>query len=247
MIEGKSALLALWLFTLIACCTLPFTLLISGASKALPARLAPLALSVTLLLGAGTLLIHRVLQPQALTSPRVLSLAFMAALASVTGNGLTALRGLAALPLLAAVTWWEPGHGPGAVAKPRFPGCRRPCGGAATAHVPGGRDIRPKSQVRWWRPPSMESLSATRAADPHDFAWRGGGAPSHGPWLRCLALQAGLVARSGGLCDVVWFPYLALRAAQRWGRTRLAPSHRPLCAGRQSLQHLLQQALRSSP
>ena len=48
MIEGKSALLALWLVILIVCCAAPFGLLISGASKALPARLAPSALSVTL-------------------------------------------------------------------------------------------------------------------------------------------------------------------------------------------------------
>jgi hypothetical protein len=109
MIEGKSALLALWLVILIVCCAAPFGLLISGASKALPARLAPSALSVTLLFGAVTLLMLRVLRsPPAATSPLVLSLAFVAPLLRASRGGLTALGGLIALPLISPVTWWEP-------------------------------------------------------------------------------------------------------------------------------------------
>lgn len=109
MIEGKSALLALWLVVLITCCAAPFGLLISRASKALPARLAPSALGVTVLFGAATLLMLRVLlSPPAATSPLVLSLAFVAPLLRVRPGGLTALGGLAALPLIAPVTWWKP-------------------------------------------------------------------------------------------------------------------------------------------
>jgi hypothetical protein len=109
MIEGKSALLALWLVILIVCCAAPFGLLISGASKALPARLAPSALSVALLFGAVTLLMLCVLRsPPAATSPLVLSLAFVAPLLRASPGGLTALGGLIALPLISPVTWWEP-------------------------------------------------------------------------------------------------------------------------------------------
>jgi hypothetical protein len=109
MIEGKSALLALWVVVLIACCAVPFGLLISGASKALPTRLAPSPLSVTVLFGAATLLMLRaLLSPPAATSPLVLSLAFVAPLLSERPGGLIALGGLAALPFIAPVTWWEP-------------------------------------------------------------------------------------------------------------------------------------------
>jgi len=104
MIEGKSALIALWLGLLIAACALPFVLLISRAATARPARLAPLALGGALLLGAATLLILSGLP--AATSPLVLSLAFVLPMLSVRVGA--ALGGLAALPLLAAVTWWAP-------------------------------------------------------------------------------------------------------------------------------------------
>jgi hypothetical protein len=109
MIEGKSALLALWVAVLIACCATPFGLLISGASKSPPARLAPFAVSIAVLLGAAILLTLRILpSPPAATSPLVLSLAFAAPLLRERRGGLTALGGLVALPLIAPVTWWEP-------------------------------------------------------------------------------------------------------------------------------------------
>jgi hypothetical protein len=109
MIEGKSALLMLWLAALVATCALPFALLISGTPKGWAGRPASAALSLGLLFGGTTMLLLRALRwPPAATSPLVLSLAFLAPLLAANRGGLTALGGLAALPLLAAVTWWEP-------------------------------------------------------------------------------------------------------------------------------------------
>jgi hypothetical protein len=109
MIEGKSTLLALWLAMLAAVCALPFAILISGAPKAWAARLAPPALSATLLFGGATLLWLGALHgPPVPTSPLVLSLAFLAPPLMAGRDGLVALGGLAALPLLATATWWAP-------------------------------------------------------------------------------------------------------------------------------------------
>jgi hypothetical protein len=107
MIEGKAALLALWLAMLAACCALLFALLISGAQKGWAARLASPAMSAALLVGLAALLLLRALNgPPAPTSPLVLSLAFLTPLLLAGRDGFTALGGLAALPLLATVTWW---------------------------------------------------------------------------------------------------------------------------------------------
>ena len=46
--------------------------------------------------------------PPAPMSPLILSLAFVVPLLRASPGGLTALGGLAALPLIASVTWWEP-------------------------------------------------------------------------------------------------------------------------------------------
>ena len=330
MIEGKSALLALWLVVLITCCAAPFGLLISRASKALPARLAPSALSVTVLFGAATLLMLRVLvSPPAATSPLVLSLAFVVPLLRARPGGLTALGGLAALPLIAPVTWWEPdmalglpqsvaflivgvlaaalprlpfratgipaapvlatllalaaiaallmgqfdsplrfwliwhhwgaydrpGRGhvgrrrafpriSGAIrdganppdlrigqegslvralpGRPRFPTRSDPLALAASRGF-GAEKISPRAGAarhprHRMRGSALDRISAREfrsdvgAVRPwmsfchsrcssSPFCWRGRGPSSHGPWLRGSALQLGLVARSGGLCD----------------------------------------------
>lgn len=104
MIEGKFALLALWLGLLIACFALPFGLLISCRANACAKRLAPFALGSALLLGAATFLM--VGGPPAVTSPLVLSMAFVAPLIGAEVGAI--IGAVAALPLLATVTWWAP-------------------------------------------------------------------------------------------------------------------------------------------
>ena len=104
MIEGKTALLGFWLGLIFVACALPFSLLISRVATARPMRLAPFALGWALLLGGAIFL--ALSGTPAATSPLVLSLAFAAPLLGAPAG--VALGGLAALPLLAAVTWWAP-------------------------------------------------------------------------------------------------------------------------------------------
>ena len=102
-----------------------------------------LALSVTLLFGAATLLMLRVLRsPPAATSPLVLSLAFVAPLLRARPGGLTALGGLAALPLIAPVTWWEPDMALGLPQSVAFLIVGVLAAALPAASVPGGRDTR---------------------------------------------------------------------------------------------------------
>jgi len=104
MTDGKSTLLAIWLGLLVIACALPFSLLNSGFATARPTRLAPFALGWALLLGSTIFLALR--GAPALASPLVLSLPFLAPMLGAPAG--IALGGLAALPLLAAVTWWAP-------------------------------------------------------------------------------------------------------------------------------------------
>jgi hypothetical protein len=110
MIDGKLTLDALWLVALVSCCVLPFGLL-SDCPPTLRAavRLAPWVFGVALMFGSATLFFVRGYdEPPAVSSPLVLSLAFVAPLMSGVTSAWAGLGGLAALPLLSAVTWWDP-------------------------------------------------------------------------------------------------------------------------------------------
>jgi hypothetical protein len=104
MTDGKSPLLALWLGLILIACALPLGLLIKRVANAQPTKLAPFALVCVLLLGAVAFL--ALSGAPTATGPLVLSLAFLAPMLGAPAG--VALGGLAALPLLAAATWWAP-------------------------------------------------------------------------------------------------------------------------------------------
>jgi hypothetical protein len=104
VIEQKAALLAVYGGLLLAACILPFALLLR-TNKYPPAWIIDRVFGVALALGGVALLVaHGLPAP---TSPLLLSIALAAPLL-VSGAGY-AVGGLLALPLLAAVTWWDPG------------------------------------------------------------------------------------------------------------------------------------------
>jgi hypothetical protein len=105
MTNGKSALLALWLGLIFIACALPLGLLIKSVANAPPMRFTPFALVCLLLVGGAVAFLALNGAPP-MTSPLVLSLPFVASFFGATAG--VPLGGLAALPLLAAVTWWAP-------------------------------------------------------------------------------------------------------------------------------------------
>jgi len=103
MIEEKAALFALWLGLVCLACALPFGLLTPRFANARTTLSA-----VTALGWAPALCGLCVLMARGATGiPLMLSLIFAAPLFGQSRQAL--LGGLAALPLLAATTWWEPG------------------------------------------------------------------------------------------------------------------------------------------
>ena len=104
MIEQKAALMAVYGVLLLAACLLPFALLLR-TYKYSPGSTIEQVLGAILALAGLALLAVR--GTPGLTSPLVLSVAFAVPLL-VSGAGY-AIGGILALPLLAAVTWWDPG------------------------------------------------------------------------------------------------------------------------------------------
>ncbi|MBR0644713.1 hypothetical protein [Plastoroseomonas hellenica] len=104
LIEGKDVLILAYLVLVVATCLWPFLLL---ARPRMPSPIMPTLFCAGLVTGAGTLLAVRGIGGP--LSPVVLALILILPL--LPSAGAMILSGLAALPLVAGATWWDPAAG----------------------------------------------------------------------------------------------------------------------------------------